>query len=123
MKYILVLLLSLNLTTLSAQSSSQSVSEVSSDDGYLFAVKLDKQQKQKLLSAFEKITGNELNVKVTGLLVEEYENGTVVELNTRKNRLSVNYSGTNETAKQEARKLAVAIQDILNLAPAPAPPH
>jgi len=133
MKYLILLCLQFAFFTLTAQtfavsstvdvneSSSQSVIETVSDDGYQFAVKLDKRQRERLLSAYESVVGYELTVKVTGLVFEEYDNGIVLELNTRRNQLSLDYGGDNEATLMEAKKLAVRIKEVLNIAPASAP--
>ena len=133
MKYLFLILLSLPVLTLTAQSfalsvavdtdesSSQSITEMVSDDGYQFTVKLDRGQREHLVSAFETVVGYELTVKVTGLVFEEYDNGIVVELNTRRNKLSVDYGGNNDETLAEAKELAVRIKEVLNIAPAAAP--
>lgn len=135
MKYLILLSLQLSFFTLTAQSyalsssvdinasSSKSVTETVSDDGYQFTVKLDKRQKERLLSAYETVVGQKLAVKVTGLIFEEYDNGIVLELNTRRNKLSVDYGGDNDKTLAEAKELALRIKDVLNIAPASAPSH
>jgi len=134
MKYLFLILLALPVLTLTAQSyalsvtvdtdesSSQSITEVVTDDGYQFAVKLDKRQRARLLSVYETVVGYELTVKVTGLVFEEYDNGIVLELNTRRNKLSVDYDGDNDKTLAEAKELAVRIKEVLGIAPAAAPP-
>lgn len=133
MKYLFLILFTLPVLTLTAQSfamsastdtdesSSQSVMEMLTDDGYLFTVKLDKRQGERLVSAFEAVVGYELTVKVTGLVLEEYDNGIVLMLNTRRNKLTVDYDGNNDKTLAEAKALTVRIKEVLNIAPASAP--
>ncbi|MEM1356965.1 MAG: hypothetical protein AAGF89_02150 [Bacteroidota bacterium] len=122
MKYYLFLVLGLLSFGVSAQSSSRTVSETKEMDAYKFVVQYDRSQKKKLREAYDLLCKTPSKLKVVGTIQEEYDNGVIVKLNTRKNKLVVRHEGTNEEGREAAMALAAKVKKHLGLKPPPAPP-
>lgn len=126
MKYVFILCCLFFAGTISAQSSKQSMSVVSTDNTYTFSVKLDRDRGEELADAYLKLlahTGKPSGVaKIVGTSEMETANGTQVLLNTKRASLKVISAEDSPSSIAEARRYVEFLREELNMAPAPAPP-
>lgn len=119
MKTTLLSLLLLCSFVLTAQNSSRSVVESNEDNAYLFSVKLDKRNAEKLLPIYQELTETDLTIE--GTAVTEWDNGLALSLNTKKGKLSVSHKAKDEEGRTSALEMVSLIKKRLNIV-SPAPP-
>lgn len=127
MKNILFLLSLLFIGTLSAQSSSQSISEVTTDDAYAFSIKLDKDRSPELSAAYLKLIDKapmqDKLGRFSGKIETTTANDTVIKLNTKQASLKITSSEGNPKSREEAKRYATLLRKELGLeVDAPTPP-
>ncbi len=104
------------------QSSTTKVTESETAEGYFFSVSQSSAEKQELIRAFTKATGQTLLGTFSGDWEETNELGVETAMNTRRNRITVRYEGDSPEAIADAKQQVSAIRRILELPETPVPP-
>jgi hypothetical protein len=131
MKYLLTILLACSAVSVYAQeavvttttnSSSISVTESSTDDGYTFSVKVDKERTQQLVDLFKELTDTNMPGGFDGKFERITYGQALVALDTKKRTLSVKNNDDKPKSISSAREIADRIRRSLGLQEAPPPP-
>lgn len=131
MKYVLTLLLALSALFVSAQkttsttmtnSSTTSVTESATDNGYTFSVRVDKDQVAQLVELFRAITNTDTSEALTGKFEQLTYGHALVELDTKKRTLSVKSNDEKTKSIASAREIGERIRRELGLKESPTPP-
>lgn len=121
MKLTLLLTALLCTCVLAAQTSSRSVTEISTDDEYTFTVRLDDDQQAELFDIYRKMADVKVS-GITGTSETVFDEGVTLRLNTRRNQLSLRYAADEKEAAKLGTKMVVDIKKALGIVPPPAPP-
>lgn len=132
MKNAFLFLCCLFSAALFAQTKTQIVTGIETDDSFSFKVRFDDSRNDDLVRAYLKVVndGKETPVKITrfeGKSSTTTADGTVVELNTKRSSLRIRSAKDNKASRMEAEQYAGIVREELGLeAPeppaAPAPP-
>ena len=118
MKHLFFLLLcAAPVLGMSAQQSSRSISESTSDTKYSLRIKSSDFTAAELIDAFNEVTGNGLSQTSRGTFTWTSEEGTAVEINTRRKTFVVRSEQSSSGSKYGKRA-----KKALNFVPPPPPP-
>lgn len=120
MKNVLLLLCCLFSAAVFAQSKTQVVTNVETDDSFSFRVKFDKSKNDDLVDAYLKVINFDAKKPVSmtrfeGKSETTTARGTTVELNTHKSLLLIRSSKGNEESRAEAECYANIVRAELGL--------
>ncbi len=102
-------------TCVHAQSSVTSQSEIETDNHYTYSLRTNKIDRKEVVAAFAEAAGVTVHARFTGDWTTSDDDGIAYYLNTRRNRLSIEYRGKQEEVRARARAKVVALQQRLNL--------
>ena len=120
-----ILFLLLTGVSLQAQRSSSSlkVNETTSNDQYTLTVKGSDNYAADLKAAFLEVAGRTFGKQAGGVLVHTAEEGVTMQLEVRRNRLSIEQTENTAAALAKAKAWAKVVKARMKKdAPAPPPP-
>lgn len=119
MKYLLLLCCAFFAANLSAQTKTQTVTNVETDNSFTFGVKLDDQRKADLVDAYLEVVNigskKPMKMEFEGESETTTPNGTIIMLNTKRNSLKIKSAKGNDVSLEEAREWANIVRESLGL--------
>lgn len=109
------------LGTVAAQSSKMSSTETTTEEGYLFKVKVSKNRLPELMKAYNQLTNQPENRRFSGVATQEKE-GIIISLDTRKQQLYIETEATDGPGLTAAKAKADVVRKYLGAAAPPPPP-
>jgi hypothetical protein len=119
MKYLLLLCCAFFAVNLSAQTKTQIVTNVETDNSFTFGVKLDDQRKADLVDAYLEVVNigskKPMKMEFEGESETTTPNGTIIMLNTKRHSLKIKSAKGNDVSLEEAREWANIGRESLGL--------
>jgi hypothetical protein len=118
-----ILFLLLTGVSLQAQRTSLKVNETTSNDRLTLTVKGSDHYAADMKAAFLEVAGRSFGKQAGGILVHTAEEGVTMQLDVRRNRLSIEQTEDSSAALAKAKEWAKVIKTRMKKdAPAPPPP-
>ena len=115
MRPILLAFALLLCTCVNAQSGVTAQSEIETKNRYTYSLRTTKIDRKEVVAAFAEAAGITVHARFTGDWTTSDDDGIEYYLNTRRNRLSIEYGGKDEEVSARAKAKVVALQQRLNL--------
>lgn len=115
MKSLFTALALLLCTCVHAQTTFNTQSETDEDSRYTYSLRTNKIDSKDLVAAFAEAAGVNVNAKFTGDWTTSDDDGIEYSLDTRRNRLSIEYRGDDPTITQRAKEKVRALKERLDI--------
>ncbi|CAH1001072.1 hypothetical protein LEM8419_02027 [Neolewinella maritima] len=122
MKTLLITFFLLLCTCVPAQEDSRT-QQLESEDGthYTYSLRTTTVDQADLVQAFAQAAGVTVNARFSGDWTTSDDDGIAYSLDTRRNRLSIDYRGDDAEVMQRAKEKARVLRKRLNIPVAPEP--